>query len=183
MHYRNRFFYLCIISAASMLCGPAHAADDAAAICNAAVSAYGAAAVSGDPAKMAAVYAPDGELVSPYGIPRRTRRAAQVLRVYHEAWGQGRLHRRQRTHDRQRGAVHGRHHLQTGLGRNEVEGFLDEGARQGRRRLEASQSDLRPGGASVAPALVVVAGPALRPERFRRASVTPTAPECERSSP
>jgi hypothetical protein len=45
--------------------GSAHAADDAAAIYNAAISAYGTAAASGDPAKMAAVYAPDGELVSP----------------------------------------------------------------------------------------------------------------------
>jgi ketosteroid isomerase-like protein len=51
-----------------MLCGPAHAADDAAAICNAAISAYGTAATSGDPVKMAAVYAPNGELVSPYGV-------------------------------------------------------------------------------------------------------------------
>jgi hypothetical protein len=50
------------------LCGPAHAADDTAAICNAAISAYGAGAASGDPVKMAAVYAPDGELVSPYGV-------------------------------------------------------------------------------------------------------------------
>src|SRR5882757_29412 len=31
-------------------------------------AAYGAAAASGDPAKMAAVYAPDGENVSPYGF-------------------------------------------------------------------------------------------------------------------
>ena len=51
-----------------MLCGPTHAADDTAAICNSAISAYGTAAASGDPAKMAAVYAPDGEFVSPYGV-------------------------------------------------------------------------------------------------------------------
>jgi uncharacterized protein (TIGR02246 family) len=57
----------CLISAGVMLCGAAHAAD-ATAACNAAISAYGAAAASGDPAKMAAVYAPDGENVSPYGF-------------------------------------------------------------------------------------------------------------------
>jgi hypothetical protein len=50
-----------------LLCGQAHAADDATAICNAAITAYGAGIASGDPAKLAAVYAPDGELVSPYG--------------------------------------------------------------------------------------------------------------------
>jgi uncharacterized protein (TIGR02246 family) len=57
----------CLIGAGFMLCAPAHAAD-ATAACNAAISAYGAAAASGDPAKMAAVYAPDGENVSPYGF-------------------------------------------------------------------------------------------------------------------
>jgi ketosteroid isomerase-like protein len=65
---RNLFSSSCAISAALVLCGPAHAADDATAICNAALSAYGAAATSGDPVKMAAVFAPDGELVSPWGF-------------------------------------------------------------------------------------------------------------------
>jgi uncharacterized protein (TIGR02246 family) len=68
MHYRNLVSSSCLIGAALILCGPALAADDATAICNAAISAYGAAAASGDPAKMAAVYAPDGEIVSPYGF-------------------------------------------------------------------------------------------------------------------
>jgi hypothetical protein len=68
MRYRSPVSSFCLISAALMLCGPAHAADDVAAICNAAISAYGTAATTGDPAKMAAVYAPDGELVSPYGV-------------------------------------------------------------------------------------------------------------------
>jgi ketosteroid isomerase-like protein len=68
MRYRNLVSSSCAISAGLMLCGPAHAADDAVAICNAAISAYEAAAASGDPAKMAAVYAPNGELVSPYGF-------------------------------------------------------------------------------------------------------------------
>lgn len=48
----------------------AAAADDAASICNAAISAYGAAATSGDPEKMAAVFAADGELVSPWGVSK-----------------------------------------------------------------------------------------------------------------
>ena len=43
--------------------------------CNAAISAFGATAATGDPAKMAAVYAPDGEVVSPDGFDRRTRPA------------------------------------------------------------------------------------------------------------
>ena len=68
MHYRSLLSSACLIGAGLVLCGPAHAADDAAAICNAAISAYGAAAATGDPAKMAAVYAPDGEVVSPYGF-------------------------------------------------------------------------------------------------------------------
>ena len=50
------------------LCGTVHAADDAAAICNAAVNAYEAAVASGDLVKLAATYAPDGELVTPFGV-------------------------------------------------------------------------------------------------------------------
>ena len=47
-------------------CGAARAADDATAICKATISAYEAAAASGDPAKMGAVFAPDGEVVGPW---------------------------------------------------------------------------------------------------------------------
>jgi uncharacterized protein (TIGR02246 family) len=68
MHYRSLFSSSFLIGAGLVLCGPAQAADDATTICNAAISAYGAAAATGDPAKMAAVYAPDGEVVSPYGF-------------------------------------------------------------------------------------------------------------------
>jgi uncharacterized protein (TIGR02246 family) len=68
MLHRSLVSSSCLIGAGLVLCGQAHAADDATAICNAAISAYGAAAASGDPAKMAAVYAPDGEWVSPYGF-------------------------------------------------------------------------------------------------------------------
>jgi ketosteroid isomerase-like protein len=68
MHYRSLVSCVCLIGAGLVLCGEAHAADDATAICNAAISAYSTAAASGDPAKMAAVYAPDGEVVSPYGF-------------------------------------------------------------------------------------------------------------------
>ena len=58
----------CLMTAGVILCGSAHAGDDAAAICNAMDSAYVAAAATGDPVKMAAVYAPDGELVTPFGV-------------------------------------------------------------------------------------------------------------------
>jgi ketosteroid isomerase-like protein len=68
MFHRNLVFSPCLIGVGLMLWGPTHAAEDAAAVCNAAVSAYAAAAESGDPAKMAAVFAPDGEAVSPYGL-------------------------------------------------------------------------------------------------------------------
>ena len=68
MHYRSLVSSVCLIGAGFVLCGQAHAADDATAICKAAISAYGAAAATGDPAKMAAVYAPDSEVVSPYGF-------------------------------------------------------------------------------------------------------------------
>jgi uncharacterized protein (TIGR02246 family) len=67
MHYRSLVSSSCLIGAALMLCGPAHAAD-ATAACNTAITAYGAAAATGDPAKMASVYAPDGEMVGPYGF-------------------------------------------------------------------------------------------------------------------
>jgi uncharacterized protein (TIGR02246 family) len=68
MHYRSLLSSSCLIGAGLILCGQAHAADDATAICNAAMSAYGTAAATGDPGKMAAVYAPNGEVVSPYGF-------------------------------------------------------------------------------------------------------------------
>ncbi len=68
MHYRKLVSSSCSIGAGLMLCGPVHAADDAAAICNAAISAYGAGTASGDPSRLAGVYASDGELVSPYGV-------------------------------------------------------------------------------------------------------------------
>jgi hypothetical protein len=68
MHYRSLVSSSCLIGAGLILCGQAHAADDATAVCNAAMSAYGAAAATGDPAKMAAVYAPNAEVVSPYGF-------------------------------------------------------------------------------------------------------------------
>lgn len=60
MHYQTLISTSCLIGAGLMLCGPAHATD-ATAACNAAMSAYGAAASTGDPSKMAAVYAPNGE--------------------------------------------------------------------------------------------------------------------------
>jgi uncharacterized protein (TIGR02246 family) len=68
MHYRSLVSCVCLIGAGLVLCGEAHAADDATAVCNAVISAYEAAAATGDPAKMAAVYARDGEVVSPFGF-------------------------------------------------------------------------------------------------------------------
>jgi hypothetical protein len=68
MHCRNLISSGCLIGAGLTLCVPAHAADDATAVCNAAIGPYAASIASGDPAKLAAVYALDGELVSPWGV-------------------------------------------------------------------------------------------------------------------
>jgi uncharacterized protein (TIGR02246 family) len=68
MHYQSLVSSTCLIGAALVLCGPARAADDASAACNATNTAYLAAVPTGDPAKMAAVYAPDGEFVTPWGV-------------------------------------------------------------------------------------------------------------------
>ena len=84
MRYGSQISTVCLIGAGLMFCGPAAAADDAASICKIAISAYGAAATSGDPVKMAAVFAPDGEIVSPWGFVAGHRRARQVIRILHE---------------------------------------------------------------------------------------------------
>jgi hypothetical protein len=68
MLYRNLFSSTCLIGAGLLLCGPARADDDSKAACNATNNAYLAAVPSGDPAKMAAVYAADGEYVTPWGV-------------------------------------------------------------------------------------------------------------------
>jgi hypothetical protein len=68
MHYQSLVSSACLIGAGLVLCGPAGAADDAAAGCNATNTAYLAAVPTGDAAKLAAVYAPDGELVTPWGL-------------------------------------------------------------------------------------------------------------------
>jgi hypothetical protein len=68
MHYRSLVSSACLIGAGLVLCSPALAADDASAACNATNTAYLAAVPTGDPAKMAAVYAPDGEFVTPWGV-------------------------------------------------------------------------------------------------------------------
>jgi uncharacterized protein (TIGR02246 family) len=44
------------------------AANDAVAICKTTAAAYNTAVPTGDPAKMAAVFAPDAELVTPWGL-------------------------------------------------------------------------------------------------------------------
>ena len=53
---------------ASLGGGPALAADDAATICKAKAALSNAAVPTGDPAKMAAVFTPDGEVVTPWGL-------------------------------------------------------------------------------------------------------------------
>jgi uncharacterized protein (TIGR02246 family) len=68
MHYPSLVYSACLIGAGLVLCGPASAADDAAAICKTTAAAYNAAVPTGDPAKMAAVFAPDGEFVTPWGL-------------------------------------------------------------------------------------------------------------------
>ncbi len=68
MHYPSLVSSACLIGAGLLLCGPARAADDASAGCNATNTAYLAAVPTGDPAKLAAVYAPDGEFVTPWGL-------------------------------------------------------------------------------------------------------------------
>jgi uncharacterized protein (TIGR02246 family) len=68
MLYQSLVSSACLIGAGLLYCGPARAADDAATICKATGSAYNAAVPTGDPAKMAAVFAPDGEVVTPWGL-------------------------------------------------------------------------------------------------------------------
>jgi uncharacterized protein (TIGR02246 family) len=68
MHYRSLVSPSSLIGAGLVLCGQAHAADDSKAACDATNNAYLAAVPSGDPAKMAAVYAPEGEYVTPWGV-------------------------------------------------------------------------------------------------------------------
>ena len=80
MLQRNLLFS-CYLIGTGLLCGPAQAADDAAAICNAAVGAYAAAAASGDPVKMAAVFAPDGELSQPTDSSSDTTRCSSSTRL------------------------------------------------------------------------------------------------------
>jgi hypothetical protein len=85
MHYRTLFSSSCLIGGGPVLCGQAHAADDATAVCKAAISAYEAAAATGDPAKMAAVYAPSGEVVSPYGFVAGHDAVVKFYASLHEA--------------------------------------------------------------------------------------------------
>ncbi len=74
MLHRNLLSCSCLIGAALMLCGPARAEDTAATICNAMFSAYSAALATGDPAKMVALFSPNGEVVSPWDMSPATTR-------------------------------------------------------------------------------------------------------------
>ncbi|MBV8797121.1 MAG: nuclear transport factor 2 family protein [Hyphomicrobiales bacterium] len=57
--------FICLLG--TVACGSAHA-EDATAICKASMAAYETATANGDAVKLAAVFAPDGELVGPYGV-------------------------------------------------------------------------------------------------------------------
>jgi|HubBroStandDraft_6_1064221.scaffolds.fasta_scaffold182683_2 ketosteroid isomerase-like protein len=72
--------FICLLG--TVACGSAHAADNATTICKAAIAAYGTATASGDAAKLAAVFAPDGELVSPWGIASGHDALVKVLASY-----------------------------------------------------------------------------------------------------
>ena len=132
MRYRCPVSFSFLIGAGLMLCGPTHAADDTAAICNSAISAYGTAAASGDPAKMAAVYAPDGEFVSPYGVVAGHDALVKTYASFMKP-GDKQVELYKLTHDRRRGALHRRLDFHTSLGRIGRERLLDEDRRQSGR--------------------------------------------------
>jgi SnoaL-like domain len=147
MHYQSLFSSCCLIGAGLVLCGQAHAADDATTAYNAAISAYGAAAATGDPAKMAAVYAPDGEVVSPYGFIAGH---DALGKFYASFMKPGDKEVDTSTSARMIGDVALRRlYVHAGLGHILRERLLDEGRRQSGRRVEDSESDLYDRSASV----------------------------------
>ena len=117
MHYPSLVSSACLIGAGLVLCGPARAADDASAACNATNTAYLAAVPTGDPAKMAAVYAPDGEFVTPWGV---TSGRDELIKFYASFMKPGDKQTDTLTSSRMIGdvgAVHRQFHLRAGLGR------------------------------------------------------------------
>ena len=109
MHYRSLVSSACLIGAGFVLCGPAHAADDAAAICNAAISAYGDRRRHWrSRRKMAAVYAPDGEVVSPYGFVAGHDALVKMYASFMKLGDKEVDTSHERAHDRRRGVVHRR---------------------------------------------------------------------------
>ena len=156
MRYGSQISTMCLIGAGLVFCGPAAAADDATSICNAAINAYGAAATSGDPEKMAAVFAADGELVSPWGVSRGHDELVKTYASFMKPGDKDAELPDELARDRRRGAVRRRLYFHAGLGRIGLERLLDEGRRQGGRRLENSESDLHHCGAPIDPPWVAV---------------------------
>ena len=148
MHCQSLVSSACLIGAGLMLCGPARAADDAAAGCNATNTAYLAAVPTGDPAKMAAVYAPDGELVTPWGLMAGRDAIIKYYASYMKAGDKQTDTLTSLRIDRRRRAVHRHFHVRAGLGRRQ-QGQLDESGGKGGRRVEDSESDLQLRRASV----------------------------------
>jgi hypothetical protein len=69
MHCRNLVISSCLAGVVALaVCGPALAAEDAAAVCRLMGNAFEAAVATGDPAKLAATYAPDGQYVDESGV-------------------------------------------------------------------------------------------------------------------
>jgi hypothetical protein len=69
MHYRTIVSSSCLAGVIALaVCGPALAVEDAAAVCRLVGSAFEAGVASGDPVKLAATYAPDGQYVNEMGI-------------------------------------------------------------------------------------------------------------------
>ena len=138
MHYPSLVSSACLIGAGLLLCGPARAADDASAGCNATNTAYLAAVPTGDPAKLAAVYAPDGEFVTPWGL--MAGRDA-IIKYYASYMKAGDKQTDTLTSSRLIGDVAlctGDFHVHTGFGRCQ-QGLLDEARGQSGRRVEDSE--------------------------------------------
>ena len=103
MLHRNPLFSSCLIGAGLMLCGSAHAADDAAAICNAAISATGPAA---PPVAMSAqtmrggLPAPDGRACLTRRIPWPDSGRSKFYASFMKPGERDVFTDRRRTHDR-----------------------------------------------------------------------------------
>ena len=118
MLYRKLGSTSCLVAASVFLCGPAHAADDAAAICNAAISAYEAGVASGDPRQAGGhLRSPDGELVSPFGVVSGHDALVKTFGVVFQAGRQRARDHHEFARGGRRGVVQRRLDLHAGFGR------------------------------------------------------------------